>query len=107
MGLWATLTLASLWSINHLLVLGDSRVIIDWISQKINLHSVSIESWLDKTRVLSSRFTDINFIHISRIHNRVADALSKRALREAVGRLSVFHCDNGIDSSISSYNIFE
>lgn len=46
LGLWPTLTLASLWSINQLLVLGDSRIVIDWASQKSSLHSVSIESWL-------------------------------------------------------------
>jgi ribonuclease HI len=107
LGLWATLTLASLWSINQLFVLGDSRIVIDWASQKSSLHSVSIESWLEKTRALSSSFTDINFLHISREHNRVADELSKRALGETVGRLSVFHSDNGIDSSISTYNFFE
>jgi ribonuclease HI len=107
LGLWASLTLASLWSINHILVLGDSRVIIDWINQKSKLHSVHIEGWKEKTLQLSKFFTDINFQHISRTHNWEADALSKRALKEEVGRLSVYHCENGIESSISSFNIFE
>jgi len=56
---------------------------------------------------LSKTFTDINFHHISRSHIREADALSKRALNEVVGRLSVFHCDRGIESPISSINVFE
>jgi ribonuclease HI len=107
LGLWASLTLASFWSINHLHVLGDSRVIIDWITQKCKLHSVHIEGWKQKTLELSKHFTDINFLHISRSHNREADALSKRALNEVVGRLSVYHCDSGIESPISSINIFE
>jgi ribonuclease HI len=44
MGLWASLTLASLWSLNHLLVLGDSRVIIDWINQISNLQSITLKA---------------------------------------------------------------
>ena len=106
MGLWASLTLASCWSLNHLLVLGDSRVIIDWINHKCNLHSIHIEGWKQKTRELSNLFTDINFQHISTSHNTKADALSKRALGEVIGRLSVFHCDKGEESPITSFNIF-
>jgi hypothetical protein len=33
LGLWATLTLAMLWSIEKVKILGDSKVIIDWIKQ--------------------------------------------------------------------------
>jgi ribonuclease HI len=107
LGLWASLYLASCWSISHLHVLGDSRVIIDWISQKSKLQTVHNDSWKDKTMELSKSFTDVNFHHIPRSHNREADALSKRALNEAVGRLSVFHRDRGIVSPISSINVFE
>ena len=107
LGLWAPLSLAAMWSINHLLVLGDSRVIIDWIMQKCNLHSIHIEGWLHLTRNLSTHFADISFKHIPRSLNKEADALSKRALNGVVGRLSVFHSDNGIDSPISSINVFE
>jgi ribonuclease HI len=107
LGLWASLTLASFWSLNHLHVLGDSRVIIDWINHNCNLHSVHIEGWKQKTQELSKIFTDINFHHIPRSHNTEADALSKRALSEVVGRLSVYHCDRGKESPISFINIFE
>jgi ribonuclease HI len=107
MGLWASLTLASFWSLNHLHVLGDSRVIIDWINRKCNLQSIHVEGWKQKTQQLSKLFTDINFHHIPRSHNTEADALSKRALSEVVGRLSIYHCDRGQESPISSINIFE
>jgi len=107
LGLWAALYLASSWSISHLKVLGDSRIIIDWISHKSKLNSVHIDSWKTKTMELTNSFADINFHHIPRSQNREADALSKRALKEAVGRLSVFHRDNGIESPITSLNVFE
>jgi hypothetical protein len=42
MGLWATLTLASLWAIDQIQILGDSKVIIDWINQKGQLLAVNI-----------------------------------------------------------------
>jgi len=106
MGLWASLTLASCWSINHLHVLGDSSVIINWINLNCNLRSIHIEGWKQKTRELSNFFTDIKFQHISRSHNSEVDTLSKRALGKVIGRLSVFHCDKGEESPITSFNIF-
>jgi ribonuclease HI len=101
MGLWASLYLASCWSLSHIHVLGDSRLIIDWISQKSKLQTVHNNCWKDKTMALLRSFTDVKFNHISRSFNGEADALSKRALSEVVGRLSVFHKDRGIVSPIS------
>ena len=45
MGLWVTLTLAMLWVIDKILILGDSKVIIDWINKKSQLNAVNIEGW--------------------------------------------------------------
>lgn len=107
LGLWTSLALASFWSIDHLLVLGDSRVVIDWISQKSLLRSVNIEAWKDKIQGLSNRFLDISYRHISRSFNNEADALSKRALGGVSGRLSIFHCENGSESNFTHINLFE
>jgi ribonuclease HI len=107
MGLWVSLTLASWWSLNHLLVLGDSRIVIDWINHICTLHSIHIEGWMQRTRELSTSFSDIKFQHFSRSFNSEADSLSKRALGSEIGRLSVFHCDDGQDSPISTINLFE
>jgi hypothetical protein len=89
-----------------MIVLGDSRVVIDWINQKSNLRSVHIEGWKHKTQELSKHFTDIRFHHFSRSFNSEADALSKKALSAEVGRLSIFHSDSGIDSSTTCISIF-
>jgi ribonuclease HI len=107
LGLWATLLLATLWSIDKIKILGDSKVIIDWIKQQGQLNSVNIECWKLKTLDLASKFKDISFQHIYREHNKEADLLSKRALKETKGRLSVFHWENGEESSHSFLNIFE
>lgn len=105
LGLWATLFIATSWSVKYLLVLGDSSVVIDWINLKSKLCSVYIECWKQKIRVLTKLFADIKFQHIPRAHNGEADALSKRALKEA-GRLIIFHSDVGVDSHMTILNIF-
>jgi ribonuclease HI len=107
LGLWTTLLLASSWSLDHLQVIGDSKVIIDWINGSCHLHSFHVEGWKHKTRLLARSFTDISFRHLPRSFNSEADALSKRALRQVVGRLSIFHCDQGLDSPHTFYNLFE
>jgi ribonuclease HI len=107
MGLWAALYLASGWSLSHLHVLGDSRIIIDWISQKTKLLSVHNDSWMAKTLMLSKSFSDISYHHIPRSLNCEADALSKRALKGVVGRLTIFHREGGIESPSTSINVFE
>jgi ribonuclease HI len=106
LGLWTTLTLAALWSLDALHVQGDSRVIIDWISNKGRLNSIHLAGWMHKTRDLIQRFSNIHFRHVSRAHNRAADALSKRALAGETGLLSIFHCDHGIESSTTSIKLF-
>jgi hypothetical protein len=95
------------WSINLLHVLGDSRLIIDWISKKSDLQTVHNESWKVKVLELSKNFTDVNYLHIPRSLNAEADALSKLALKGVVGRLTVFHRDRGIESPSTSINVFE
>jgi ribonuclease HI len=106
LGLWTSLFLAASWSITNLLVLGDSRVVIDWINKKSNLRSVHIENWKHNTLELTKSFVDVKFLHFPRAHNGEADALSKRALKEVPGRLAIYHCENGIDSPSTLLCIF-
>jgi len=107
LGLWASLTLATLWSIEKIQILGDSKVIIDWINQQVQLHAVNIQCWKIKTMELARNFQDIRFQHIYRGHNKEVDLLSKRALKEPKGRLSVYHWENGEESLHTYLNIFE
>jgi ribonuclease HI len=107
LGLWTTLWLASSWSLDQLQVIGDSKVIIDWINGSSQLHSFHVEGWKHKVRLLALSFTDITFRHLPRSFNAEADALSKRALSQSVGRLSIFHSDQGLDSLPTFYNLFE
>jgi ribonuclease HI len=106
LGLWVTLSLASCWNITHLHICGDSKVIIDWISKKSLLHSIHTESWKQKTLDLASGIPNLSFQHVYRVFNREADILSKLALREEPGLLSIFHSDKGIESLITQFSVF-
>jgi ribonuclease HI len=90
LGAWATLTIAKIMGIQHIQVLGDSRVIVDWLNQVRNLQAINIEGWKIRTRDLASSFQGIIFQHIFRESNEEVDKLSKQALSTPKGRLSYF-----------------
>jgi ribonuclease HI len=66
MGVWDTLTLAIMWSIQKIQILGDSKVIIDWLNLKSNLQVIDIEGWKHKNRDLTTFFHGINFHRFTR-----------------------------------------
>jgi hypothetical protein len=57
-------------------------------------------------QALTKLFSEIIFQHIPRVLNGEADILSKKALKEETGRLSIFHRDNGVDSPMTHLSIF-
>jgi ribonuclease HI len=81
LGLWASLTLAHRLNLAHLHVLGDSKIVIDWINQNCNLKVTNLMGWMTKIRELTTLFINIKFDHIYREENMEADALSKLALQ--------------------------
>jgi hypothetical protein len=52
LGAWATLHLASRLNIEQLQLIGDSKVIIDWLNQSGTLHSIALLAWMDQIRSL-------------------------------------------------------
>jgi ribonuclease HI len=80
MGVWALLTLASRLFISEIQVLGDSRIVIDWLKGKGALQVVTLESWKEIISDLINQFRDISFDHVYREDNQEVDYLSKRAL---------------------------
>jgi ribonuclease HI len=106
MGVWVTLTLANLWNIPKLQLMGDSKVIIDWLNDKGNLYAINIEGWKRKTKVLTTNFQEISFHHIFREFNKEAYRLSKQALLELKGRLTYFTWENGTTGPPSHLKLF-
>jgi hypothetical protein len=85
LGSWATLYLASRLHLENLQILGDSRIIVDWLNKKGDLQAISLSSWKDRIRHLQLAFKKISYTHIYRQHNKSADQLSKAALQAKLG----------------------
>jgi ribonuclease HI len=91
LGAWATLLLASRLNIDRLHLIGDSKLIINWLNQKGNLHTITLLAWIDRIRLLKCHFKELFFSHISREYNMEADFLSKSALQRKAGILYFSH----------------
>jgi hypothetical protein len=60
--------------------LGDSKIVVDWLNLKCNLHVSSLLGWMEKVRYLITLLREIKFDHNYREENGEADTLSKKAL---------------------------
>ena len=61
MGAWATLMLADYLSLHRLQVMGDSRVVIDWLLNKGRLQVCEFEGWKSRIKDLIKLFQSVNF----------------------------------------------
>jgi ribonuclease HI len=82
MGAWETLSLASHMSLQRLQIMGDSKVVIDWLSNRGKLQVCAIEGWKARIKDLIKSFNLVSFEHIFKNFNMEADLLSKQALGE-------------------------
>jgi ribonuclease HI len=87
LGAWATVTIAKHLDIQYIKILGDSKVIIDWLNHKGKLQAINIEGWKLIILVLVDSFQGICFQHIFRESNEEEDQLSKKSLSATKGRL--------------------
>jgi hypothetical protein len=95
LGVWATLTLDTHLSLQKLQVLRDSKVVIEWITNRGRLQASAIKGWKLRTRELLKNFKEISIYHIFREFNKEADHLSKQAIHEPEGRITYFKWENG------------
>jgi hypothetical protein len=89
MGAWASLILAARLSIPDLHLLGDSKIVIEWLNQKGALQVVSLERWKERIKDTLKYFRNISFAHIFREENQEADILSKLALTKSAWKHSL------------------
>lgn len=76
---WASLILASRMHTDELLLLGDSKIIIDCLRGQADFHVAALESWKERTQQATHLFRKLSFTHIFREENSEADTLSKKA----------------------------
>jgi ribonuclease HI len=70
LGVWATLYITNYLSISKLQVLGDSKVIINWLNNKGNLCVSPLEGWKQRISLMKEKFIATNFYHIFREYKR-------------------------------------
>jgi ribonuclease HI len=95
LGAWASLILAQRLNIDVMILLGDSKVIIDWINDKADLRSAALESWKERTSDARRMFKSLSASHIYREENAIADHLSKLALSRPLGFLTFSRWEEG------------
>jgi ribonuclease HI len=103
---WATLVIADLVPYHNIRVMGDSRVIIDWLSSKGRLQVSALEGWKNRILILIKKFQNISFHHVYRHFNTEADSLSKQALGEPEGQISFVRWYRGIEGPKEFYYIY-
>jgi len=98
--------LASGLNIEFLQILGDSRIIIEWLKNKGKLQSISLMAWKEKSRLLQPTFRKLSFNHIYHEHNKEVDHLSKVALQKNVGIISYNHWVEGHEGPTHTLKIY-
>ena len=88
LALWTLLFFAADIGIPSLSIYGDSFVIINWENDNVTLFVLDLDGWCEKIKSLKSSFLSLEFQHVYREHNQIADFLSKEALILAIGKLS-------------------
>jgi ribonuclease HI len=106
LGAWATLHLASRLNIEHLQLIGDSRVIIDWLNHKGKLQTITLLAWKDRIRSLQRHFKKLIFTHTSREYNMEADLLSKTTLQGKACLITYNHWLDGHEGPTLTTKIF-
>ena len=84
---WASLISAQRLDINEMWLLGDSKVIIDWLNEKADLQAATLECWKERTIKASRHIKSLSFSHIYREDNRDVDTSSKQGLSMPLGHL--------------------
>ena len=106
MGALDTLILASRLSVSDIHVLGDSKIVIDWLKGKGTLQVVTLYGWKDRISKLLTLFRYISCAHIYKEENQEADRLSKRALNNCLGRIAYNQWEGGHEGPTLFLNMF-
>jgi hypothetical protein len=69
------------------MVVGDSRVVIDWLDGKSQLEALNLRPWEVKTQELKLQFKWLKGLQVHRQFNSMEDSLSKLALEKQHGWL--------------------
>jgi ribonuclease HI len=103
-GAWTSLILA----IRHtdtLLLLGDSKLIIDWLKGEADFQVAALNSWKEWTKDTTLLFRKLTFQHIFREANQEADTLSKTVLHLPPNQIFFTFWEDGHEGNSYKLNI--
>jgi ribonuclease HI len=64
LALWCILYFACYKKLSRLQLVGDSKIIIDWFTNKNYLQVVTLQRWMSKIQVLRGKFLQLKAQHI-------------------------------------------
>jgi ribonuclease HI len=97
-GLWNLLEAAKENDIQRLRVFVDSKMVIDWAMNKINIQNIRLEPIMREIRETFNSFSWLSFHHILRELNSKADKLSKDAVLLNPGTFSLYEFHDGVET---------
>jgi hypothetical protein len=100
------LILATRLSVFDLFMVGDSKIVIDWLNGKGSIMVENLHSWMERISDIIPLFSSLSFAHIYREENKVADSLSKKALFLRQGKISFSHWEDGQEGLTHSLNLY-
>jgi len=100
MGVWESLILATRLGILDLHVMGDSKIVIDWLNGIGSIQVANLDSWKDRILDLIPYFRSVTFAHVYREINMEADRLSKKALFTSQGHIAYSQWNEGHEGPI-------
>jgi ribonuclease HI len=106
LGAWVSLFLAQRLNLEVIQVIGDSKIIINWLKDRGKLQVASLMGWMDGINLLKSAFKEIHFTHVYRELNMEADTLSKLALNSPEGKLVYSSWIEGNEGIPITINLF-
>jgi hypothetical protein len=79
-GLLKGLALAQEQGIQDLIVVGDSRIVIQQVQGLINCNQPNLQRRLAECKVLDDKFKSLKLVHVKRDYNQAADYLTSKTL---------------------------
>jgi len=79
-GLLKGMAMASKRGVQDLIVVGDSRIVIQQVQGLINCNQPQLQVHLAEAEVLKNKFQQVRLIHLKREYNQAADYLSSKTL---------------------------
>ena len=107
LALWSVLRVCNLMGLPIQMIMGDSMVIISWVNKLSTLNLPHLKHWCDEILSMAQHFPSVTYNHIFREHNRLADELSKRALKLEFGSAYFSETFDGEIIGDGYYSLFD